>query len=197
MSKEIQSLLKRNNKMSKDITKTSKFLSLLLRHQPETIGLTLDECGWANIEELISLSNQNKHRLDAQLIQRVVGTNNKQRFSISDDGRFIRANQGHSITVDLELEAKQPPEILFHGTATRFIDSIFEQGLTKRNRQHVHLSSERETATNVGKRHGKPAILCIQAEQMHNNGYEFFLSKNKVWLTEHVPIKFIEREQAS
>jgi len=183
--------------MSNDITKTSKFLSLLLRHKPETIGLELDESGWANIKELIELSKQNKKTMDLPLIHQVVATNDKQRFSISDDGRFIRANQGHSIPVNLELEPVQPPSSLFHGTATRFLNSIFEQGLVKRNRQHVHLSATKETATAVGQRHGKPVILMINSFLMHENGYEFFQSKNGVWLTDHIPTKFIKKEEES
>ena len=123
--------------MSNEITKTSKFLSLLLRHKPETIGLELDDQGWANIEELMALGAKHDRPMNLLLIQEVVATNDKNRFSISEDGRFIRANQGHSISVDLALESVRPPEFLFHGTATRFIDSIFEQGLIKRNRQHA------------------------------------------------------------
>ncbi len=186
--------IKRNNKISKHIVKTSKFLSLILRHKPEAISLDLDEYGWANIDELIALSKGNGHSINQSLIQRVVETNDKQRFSISEDGQFIRANQGHSISVDLELEPIQPPDTLFHGTATRFLESIFEQGLVKKNRQHVHLSAARETAINVGKRHGKPSILLIDAQAMHKNHYKFYLSKNRVWLTDHVPIDFIKEE---
>lgn len=180
--------------MNSNITKTSKFLSLILRHNPESIGLELDEFGWANIEELIMLAEKNKRTIDLALIQKVVETNDKQRFSISEDGRLIRANQGHSIPVDLELEPIQPPNILFHGTTTRFVDNIFEQGLIKRNRQHVHLSATKETATTVGQRHGKPTILIVSAQLMYERGYHFFQSKNGVWLTDHVPINFLARE---
>lgn len=186
---------KKKLNMNNKIKQTSKFLSLLLRHQPDTIGLTLDGSGWANIKELIMLSNENKQTIDLSLIQQVVATNDKQRFSISEDGQFIRANQGHSISVDLELEPVLPPSILFHGTATRFVDSIFEQGLTKSKRQHVHLSATKETAITVGQRHGKPAILMVAAQQMHEQGYLFFQSKNGVWLTDHIPVNFLTKEE--
>ena len=180
--------------MSNNITKTSKFLSLILRHKPETIGLTLDESGWASIDHIINLSQKKTQEINLALIRQVVATNDKQRFAISDDGLFIRANQGHSLSIDLKLEAIEPPDILFHGTATRFIDSISEKGLIKRKRQHVHLSATQNTATVVGQRHGKPIILIVSAKLMYEQGYEFFQSKNGVWLTDHVPIEFITRE---
>ncbi len=177
--------------MDKKIIKASKFISLLLRHKPETIGLELDECGWASIDELVELSGKNGQRLDRSLIEQVVETSDKQRFSVSECGGFVRANQGHSIPVDLELEPIEPPEILFHGTATRFAESIFEQGLVKRGRQHVHLSPARDTAVNVGQRHGKPLILLVDARQMHADGHIFYYSTNGVWLTDHVPTRYL------
>ncbi|VAW67855.1 RNA:NAD 2'-phosphotransferase [hydrothermal vent metagenome] len=181
--------------MDKRIIKTSKFMSLVLRHQPEVIGLELDECGWANIAELISQSGKYNKSLNLALIQQVVATNDKQRFSISEDGCFVRANQGHSIDVDLNLQPQCPPTTLYHGTATRFKQCIYEQGLVKRARQHVHLSATLETAISVGQRHGKPVVLLVAAEQMHQDGYSFYLSKNGVWLTQSVPVHYLsERE---
>ncbi|SIO96657.1 RNA 2'-phosphotransferase [Vibrio spartinae] len=171
----------------------SKFLSLVLRHKPETIGLTLDPHGWANIDELIhkaSTSNEIEN-IDRDLIQEVVDTNDKKRFIMSEDGQHIRANQGHSIRVDLQLQPSVPPEFLYHGTATRFLDSIIEQGLKPQQRQHVHLSADTETAVSVGKRYGKPVILKIKARLMYEQGYEFYLSENGVWLTSYVLPEFI------
>ncbi|MEO1436965.1 MAG: RNA 2'-phosphotransferase [Bacteroidota bacterium] len=169
----------------------SKFMSLVLRHQPDVIGLELDDQGWANLDELIDKMNQKGKAVDRGLIEHIVATNNKKRFIISDDGTRIRANQGHSINIDLALQAIEPPVILYHGTATRFLDRIFEYGLQKRNRQHVHLSDDLTTAMNVGQRHGKPVILEVQALEMHQKGYPFFRSENGVWLTDHVPENYL------
>ncbi len=177
--------------MKDQIVTTSKFLSLILRHQPEKIGVELDSNGWANIDELIQLANAKGKRLSRQLIDRVVAENNKQRFAISEDGLRIRASQGHSIEIDLALPPSEPPEILYHGTATRFLESIQAEGLHSGNRQHVHLSQDKATATNVGQRHGKPVVLTVLSGEMARSGYQFFLSANNVWLTEHVPVKFI------
>ncbi|MDW6003538.1 RNA 2'-phosphotransferase [Vibrio mangrovi] len=152
-----------------------KFLSFVLRHKPEAIGLTLDPYGWANIDELVnktSRSDEIKH-IDKALIQEVVKSSDKQRFIISEDGEHIRANQGHSIHVDLQLKPVTPPEFLYHGTATRFLDSILEQGLKPQQRQHVHLSANTETAIAVGQRYGKPAVLKIKARLMHEQGFDF------------------------
>jgi len=174
----------------KSIKQTSKFLSLLLRHKPETIGLKLDKNGWADIDELIEKSKD--FILTRALIDSVVKQNDKQRFII--DGNKIRANQGHSIEIDLELKSITPPEILYHGTARRFLDSIMETGLTKQKRQHVHLSKEIETATRVGMRHGKVVILKVDAKRMHEEGYAFYLSENGVWLTNGVPKEFLKEK---
>jgi putative RNA 2'-phosphotransferase len=176
--------------MADPIVSTSKFLSLVLRHQPESIGLTLDQAGWAEIDELIRLASPHRP-LTRDLIERAVAENNKRRFAISDDGQRIRANQGHSIEVDLGLVAITPPERLYHGTATRFVDAIRREGLRKRNRQHVHLSADPETATAVGARHGKPVVLIVQAAEMAAAGHAFFRSENGVWLTDAVPATFI------
>lgn len=168
----------------------SKYLAFILRHDPGSIDLKLDENGWASIDELI---NKSKRKLTRELIEGVVKKDNKQRYRISDDGSKIRASQGHSIKVDLGLEPKKPPEHLYHGTAERFIDSILNKGIEKRTRQDVHLSLNEETARSVGKRHGKPVILRIKAGEMHNKRYEFRLSDNNVWLTGEVPPEFIKR----
>jgi putative RNA 2'-phosphotransferase len=177
--------------MSKEITRISKFLSLVLRHQPEKIGLELDGKGWASIASLIEKSD---NFLTNELLQRAVSENEKKRFVISDNGQFIRANQGHSIKVDLGLKAIEPPAQLFHGTATRFVDAIMFEGLKKMSRQYVHLSLNKVTATKVGQRHGKVAILNVAAGDMYANGFEFFLSKNQVWLTDRVPIEYLSEE---
>lgn len=175
--------------------KISKFLSYILRHEPDAIGLTLDDQGWANIDELINKANQSEEvtTLDRDLIQSVVDTSDKKRFIISDDGQNIRANQGHSINVDLQLKPVEPPEFLYHGTATRFLDSILKEGLKPQQRQHVHLSTNIETATKVGQRYGKPVILTIKALLMYEQGFMFYLSENGVWLTDKVPQDHLEK----
>jgi putative RNA 2'-phosphotransferase len=181
------------NQLNNGYIKISKFMSLLLRHSPETIHLNMDKNGWVSIQELIDNANKYKKiHLTMDLIKTVVETNDKQRFVISDDGQRIRANQGHSITVDLELECKIPPDILYHGTATRFVDSIMRDGLKPMTRQYVHLSRTEEIALTVGKRHGKPIVLYIDSKKMYEEGYKFYLSENKVWLVERVPIEYIK-----
>lgn len=179
---------------SKQLNKTSKFLSFVLRHKPEAIGLALDENGWADIDELINKGNTSGEasNLDKTLIQEVVDTSDKKRFIISDDGQRIRANQGHSINVDLQLKPVTPPEFLYHGTATRFLDSILKEGLKPQQRQHVHLSTDIDTATAVGQRYGKPVILTIKALLMHEQGFVFYRSENGVWLTEQVPHSYLK-----
>ncbi|MFP3832511.1 RNA 2'-phosphotransferase [Chryseobacterium sp. SIMBA_028] len=169
----------------------SKFLSLILRHQPESIGLKLDENGWADVEELRTKSARKRIHFTLEELDEVVETNNKKRFAFNDDKSKIRASQGHSIDIDLALEALQPPEFLYHGTAEANIFSIFEKGIEKRNRQHVHLSADKETATKVGMRHGKPVILTIRTGKMHEDGLFFYQSANGVWLTEFVDAKYI------
>ncbi|MBF0227181.1 MAG: RNA 2'-phosphotransferase [Desulfobacterales bacterium] len=170
----------------------SKFLSLVLRHNPKLIQLDMNENGWVSIEQLIENAKKLKNiELSIEKIRDVVETNDKKRFSIDSEGKKIRANQGHSIKVDLELKSQTPPDILYHGTATRFIDSIKIDGLKPMLRQHIHLSTTFETALNVGKRHGKPIILEIKSKEMHEKGYKFYLSENKVWLVDRVPKEFI------
>lgn len=177
--------------MATDRVRTSKFLSLVLRHKPEEIGLTLDGNGWADVEDLIRLSNEHGTRLTRSLLEQIVAENDKQRFALSEDGRRIRANQGHSVQVDLALPPSQPPGLLYHGTASRFVDSIRASGLHSANRQHVHLSPDVSTATKVGQRHGRPVVLVVRAGEMFTAGHTFFLSANGVWLTERVPLEFI------
>lgn len=176
---------------SHDVTKISKFLSFVLRHKPEAINLTLDEHGWASVVELIEKA-QPQITITPELIKQVVITNDKKRFSLSDDEQFIRANQGHSVQVDLKLSPKKPPEILYHGTATRFLNPIKQEGLKPGQRHHVHLSPDIETAITVGKRYGTPVILEVAAGAMHQQGFEFLLSGNGVWLIAHVPANFLE-----
>lgn len=178
----------------KTTIKQSKFLSLILRHQPETIGLTLDEAGWASVAELLEKLAEHNHHMTMEELEQVVITNDKQRFSFNEDKTHIRANQGHSLkTLDLGLHSIEPPETLYHGTAERFLDSILQTGLEKRSRQHVHLSADVETAHKVGIRHGKPIILQVAAGQMQRDGLIFYRSDNGVWLTDHVPVTYLEK----
>lgn len=170
--------------MTRSLTTVSKFLSYVLRHQPEPIGLTLDQEGWANIQELISKANI---PIDMNVLREVTATSDKKRFAISDDGMFIRANQGHSVSVNLGLKSQEPPEFLYHGTATHSLKSIKEEGLLPQARQYVHLSVDKHTAINVGRRHGDPVVVVIPALKMHRNGHQFIQAHNGVWLTKYVP----------
>lgn len=173
--------------------KISKFLSLILRHQPEIINLTLDKNGWANVDELKEKCSKNNMDFTLEELDEVVETNDKKRFIFNEDKTKIRANQGHSIDIDLALKPQQPPEFLYHGTAQNNVDSILEKGIEKRSRQHVHLSLDKETATKVGMRHGKPVILTIRTGKMYEDGVLFYLSENKVWLTDFIESKYISR----
>jgi putative RNA 2'-phosphotransferase len=177
--------------LNRELVRISKFLSLVLRHKPEKIGLSLDQSGWAQVSELLSKANQAGLSLSKELLQQVVEQNDKMRFSFSQDGLRIRANQGHSIQIDLGLEALMPPKFLFHGTVTRFLDSIKQRGLIARKRTHVHLSPDQQTAIKVGRRHGKPIVLTIHAGRMYECGFQFFCSANGVWLTQRVPAEHI------
>lgn len=169
--------------------KISKYLSLVLRHQPGIINLTVDAGGWADVDELIEKSKSLD--LNLEKLRYIVENNDKKRFSFSSDLNKIRANQGHSIQVDLGLIAIPPPDMLYHGTAISNMDSIKEKGIIKGRRHHVHLSAEEETARSVGMRYGKPVVLKINAKQMHQDGIAFFQSTNGVWLTDTVPTKYI------
>lgn len=176
-----------------DTKRISKFLSLILRHQPGIIGLNLDESGWAEVEELRVKSAKKGKHFSLEELDEVVETNNKKRFAFNEDKTKIRASQGHSIDIDLALEAVQPPDFLYHGTAEANISSILGKGIEKRTRQHVHLSADKETATKVGMRHGKPIILTIRTGKMHEDGLAFYQSANGVWLTEFVDPKYISK----
>lgn len=178
-----------NDKQKKEI---SKFLSLILRHSPETIGLQLDDNGWADVQELLSKSVQHKHPFTQEELELVVADNDKQRFAFNGDHSKIRASQGHSVNIQLALAPQEPPEILYHGTVQKFLESIQREGLQKMSRQHVHLSKDRETAEKVGSRRGVPVILSIRSGQMQRDGILFYLSENGVWLTDNVPVKYIE-----
>ena len=178
--------------MNKNLVKLSKFVSPVLRHQPEVIGLKLDENGWADVDRFSELAKQNGKDISKSVLEEIVETNNKQRFLFNSEKSKIRANQGHSIDIELGLMPKQPPEQLFQSTATRFIESIRQQGLVAGNRQHVHMSSDETTATNVGQRHGKPVVLKIDTAAMHHDGSIFFCSENSVWLTEFVLPQYLE-----
>lgn len=175
----------------KETTNLSKFLSLVLRHKPEEIGITLDEQGWVTVDELLNKLNANRHNITLEILQHIVDTNAKKRFAFSDDKLKIRASQGHSVEVELGYEPQIPPDVLYHGTGSQSVADILQTGLQKQSRQHVHLSSDVATAINVGGRHGKPVVLIIMAGEMHKQGHKFYLSENKVWLADGVPAEFI------
>jgi putative RNA 2'-phosphotransferase len=175
----------------KENTRLSKLLSYVLRHKPGEIGIALDENGWTGVNDLLEkLSNRNES-IDLSILKHIIETNSKRRFAFNDDFSKIRASQGHSIEVELGYAAKQPPEILYHGTVEKFSSRIFQDGLRKMERHHVHLSADKLTAVKVGERRGKPVILKIKAAEMFSNGFNFFLSDNGVWLTDHVPKDYI------
>ena len=169
-----------------DLIKTSRYISLILRHKPEEIGITLDEYGWANVSELLNGVN-----IDMPTLEKIVSTDDKQRYSFNEDKTLIRANQGHSILVDVELDEVEPPEYLWHGTGEKYVASINNEGLIPKSRLYVHLSYDLETATTVGKRHGSPTIYRVAAQDMFKDGFKFYLSKNGVWLTKNVPIEYL------
>ena len=177
----------------KQLTHISKFLSLVLRHQPETIGIQLDKNGWTDVKELIEKANDNGINLDRDTLNHIVATNSKKRFAFNETHDKIRASQGHSIDIELGYESQKPPEILYHGTSEKSVQSIIDKGLEKQSRQHVHLSSDIETAIKVGQRHGKPFVFKVLAEQMYTDNFQFFISDNGVWLTENVPAKYLKR----
>lgn len=169
----------------------SKFISLILRHKPETIGITLDSHGWANVEDLINGINKT-HKITKEDLELIVKTDNKQRYSFNENHTKIRANQGHSINVDVELKECTPPDILYHGTAKKFLESIKREGLVSKSRLYIHLSKDINTAVSVGKRHGEPVVLEVDSKRMYNDGIKFYLSENGVWLTKHVSPKYCQ-----
>lgn len=177
--------------MPVDSVRLSKFLSFVLRHKPDAVGVTLDRQGWASIKELIERGNAAGTQFSHDDLLHVVNTSDKKRFSISDDGQRIRASQGHSVSVELGLTPGSPPSTLYHGTALRFLDSILLEGLKPLARQQVHLSADEATARCVGQRHGKPVVLRVEAFRMYTNGFRFYLADNGVWLTDQVPPEFL------
>ncbi len=183
--------------MKKELIGLSRFLSLVLRHDPAIIGIKLDKNGWVSCDELISKVNKYKNEkksieLTKEILDEVVDTNDKKRFAYSQDKIKIRASQGHSIDVDLKLKPVEPPEYLYHGTAYRFIKSIKEDGLNKMSRQHVHMNEIPSMSEKVGSRHGTAKVLRIRANEMYKNGVNFYLSENKVWLTDNIDTKYID-----
>jgi putative RNA 2'-phosphotransferase len=177
--------------MPVDPIQLSKFLSFVLRHRPDAIGLALDPQGWVSIDELIQKSNAARTPFSRDDLLHVVETSDKRRFSISADGLRIRATQGHSVSVELGLSPQEPPPLLYHGTAKHFIDSILREGLKPQARRQVHLSVDEATARRVGQRHGEPAVFKIEALSMHARGFKFYLADNGVWLTDQVPPEFL------
>jgi putative RNA 2'-phosphotransferase len=180
----------------KHATRISKFLSLVLRHRPDKIGLALDPAGWVEIDLLLAALARSGMRLTREELEHVVATDDKRRYAVSEDGRRIRASQGHSVEVALGYVPAEPPEILYHGTAERNLPSIRVQGLVKGRRHHVHLSADRETAIRVGQRYGRPVVLCVRAGAMHGDGHSFYRSDNGVWLTDEVPPAYLAEESA-
>ena len=172
----------------------SKYISLILRHKPEVIVITLDEHGWADVNELIEGIRKSTD-FDMQRLEKIVAEDEKQRYSFNDDKTLIRANQGHSIPVDVELEQKEPPAILWHGTGEKYTASIDEIGLIPKSRLYVHLSLDQQTAKKVGARHGKPVTYQVDAEAMSRDGYNFFLSANGIWLTKAVPAQYLKKKK--
>jgi putative RNA 2'-phosphotransferase len=177
-------------------TALSKFLSYVLRHEPAAASVTLDEAGWVDVDALLRGAAAKGREFTREDLEEVVATNAKQRFAFSDDGRRIRANQGHSMDVELGYEASEPPDVLFHGTIARALASIRENGLRKMDRHHVHLSVDEPTARAVGTRRGKPVILRIDARAMRGAGHAFYRTPNGVWLTDVVPAEFIAETES-
>lgn len=173
------------------LVRASKWMSLVLRHRPADFGVVLDGAGWTRVDDLLAAAARARVPLDEPTLRRVVEENDKRRFALSDDGTRIRASQGHSVDVELGLKPVEPPAVLFHGTATRFLDSIRERGLLPGTRQHVHLSADEATAVNVGARHGRPAVLRVNAARMDAAGLLFFRSANGVWLCDSVPAEYL------
>jgi putative RNA 2'-phosphotransferase len=178
----------------KENTRISKYLSLVLRHAPEAAGIALDKNGWTDVRILLQQLNRNGYAVSPAELDHVVTTNSKQRFIYNENRTRIRASQGHSVAVELGYAISEPPAVLYHGTVEAFLPSIEKTGLEKRSRHHVHLSADDETARRVGQRHGKPVVLVVDAACMRADGYAFFCSDNGVWLTEHVPTSYIQRQ---
>ncbi|MEZ6190579.1 MAG: RNA 2'-phosphotransferase [Phycisphaerales bacterium] len=174
-----------------ELKEVSKSMSYVLRHRPDSIGIELGPNGWITVDELLQAFARNGKSYSRELIEQVVADNDKQRFEFSEDRSRIRARQGHSVEIDLGYEPAVPPDVLYHGTATRNLDSILEKGLSKGKRHHVHMSTDKQTMLAVAMRHGKPVLLEIDAKRMHQDGHEFFVTGNSVWLTDNVPTKYL------
>lgn len=170
----------------------SKFLSLILRHKPEVIGIKLDGNGWADVDELIQGALDKGKELDLPILEAIVASDEKQRYTFNEDKTKVRANQGHSVKVDLGLEPVKPPKILYHGTVERYVQSIMLKGIEPRSRNHVHLSEDIDTATDVGERRGDAMIFKVFSGAMFRDGFHFYQSANGVWLTDHVPNKYLD-----
>lgn len=183
--------------MARDDASLSKFLSLVLRHDPASVGISLDASGWVNVDVLLHAIAQHGEPIERERLERIVVGSDKQRFALSLDRTKIRANQGHSVEVELGYSAQRPPAVLFHGTVERVLPSIRERGLLKGQRHHVHLSATRELAVVVGSRRGLPIVLLVDARAMAEAGHEFFCAANGVWLTEHVPASYLQPEPAT
>ena len=177
-----------------NMVNAGKYVSMLLRHKPEEAGVILDEHGWTDVQDLIEKVSP-RYPITEEMLHEMAFAPDKQRYEFSEDGKRIRAVHGHSVKVDLEYEQIDPPEILYHGTATRFLDAIKKEGIQKQTRQFVHLSEFREQAEAVGKRHGKLAMITIKAGDMKRDGFVFYKSVSGVWLTDSVPVKYIEIEE--
>ncbi|MBW4488256.1 MAG: RNA 2'-phosphotransferase [Trichocoleus desertorum ATA4-8-CV12] len=178
--------------MNRDrLVKVSKYLSKHLRHQPERLNLALGAGGWVAVDELLTACAQHQFPISREELEAVVATSDKKRFSFDSTGELIRANQGHSVEVDLQLEPQLPPDILYHGTGDRAVEMILQSGLHKMSRHHVHLSQDVETARKVGARHGRPVVFAIDAAAIHQAGYLFFCAENGVWLVDHIPSEYL------
>lgn len=182
-----------NEREKMNLTNISRYMSLILRHKPDVIEINLDEHGWANVNELIKGIAKNNTGFNMELLEEIVRTDSKQRYFFNDDKTLIRANQGHSIPVDVELEEKEPPEYLYHGTGEKYVKSINRQGLIPKSRLYVHLSKNVKTAESIGERHGRPTVYLVHSGKMYKDGYKFYLSANGVWLTKKVPVEYLER----
>lgn len=180
---------------ARTLVELSKFLSWVLRHQPDAIGITLDPAGWTDVDALLAQARAHGRPLTRELLERIVAESPKQRFALSEDRGRIRASQGHSVEVELGYEPAMPPELLFHGSVDANVAAIRADGLRRMSRHHVHLSPDETTARSVGGRRGRPVILRVAAGRMHRDGHAFYRSANGVWLTEHVPPEYIEFPQ--
>ncbi|MCI8750084.1 MAG: RNA 2'-phosphotransferase [Lachnospiraceae bacterium] len=185
----------KHNKDTGKYSSTSKFISLVLRHHPDVVGISLDNHGWADVKQLIAGIKKAGHKINMDILEEIVRTDEKGRYSFNEDKTLIRANQGHSIHVDVELQEKEPPEILYHGTAGRSLGKILSDGLKPMGRLYVHLSKDIDTALQVGQRHGKPIVLKVHSGEMYRNGIKFYLSENGVWLVNNVETKYLEETE--